>query len=66
MYNKFLYKKKICIHSFVVIYVVYYLVLSLQELKTKYDIVLEAKAKLEDEVDSLQSKVGLIGKLSSH
>ncbi len=35
-----------------------------QELKTKYDIVLEAKARLEDEVDSLQSKVGLIGKLN--
>lgn len=30
-------------------------------MKTKYDIILEAKAKLEDEVDSLQSKVVLTG-----
>jgi hypothetical protein len=32
-----------------------------QEIKTKYDINMEAKARLEDEVDSLQSKVGLLG-----
>ena len=30
-------------------------------MKTKYDIIMEAKARLEDEVDSLQSKVGLTG-----
>ena len=40
------------------------MVVQFQELKTKYDIVLEAKARLEDEVDSLQSKVGLTGKLN--
>lgn len=33
-----------------------------QEIKTKYDIILEAKARLEDEVDSIQSKVLLTGK----
>ena len=33
----------------------------LKEIKTKYDIVLEAKAKLEDEVESLQSKIRLAG-----
>ena len=32
-----------------------------KDLKTRYDTVLEAKAKLEDEVDSLQSKISLLG-----
>lgn len=35
-----------------------------QDIKSKYDIILEAKARLEDEVDSLQSKVDLLGEAS--
>ena len=34
----------------------------MQDIKSKYDIILEAKARLEDEVDSLQSKMDLLCK----